>query len=257
MVKIIDTHCHLYAEEFNEDRHEAIERALSLGVSKILLPNIDLESIEGLHALTDAYQQVCFPMMGLHPCYVKDDYHKVLDIIFDWFSKREYCAVGEIGMDLYWDKSTKDWQEDAFLQQVEFAIAKNLPLAIHSRNATHELIQLLKPFKGKVTGVFHCFSESIELANEIVKLDFKLGIGGVLTFKNAGLPTVLEQLDLQHIILETDSPYLAPVPYRGKRNEPSYTRLVADKLAEIKGIDSLELYDITSRNAEELFFSNH
>ncbi len=256
MVKIIDTHCHLYAEEFNDDRNEAIERALSMGVSKILLPNIDLESIEGLHALTDAYQQVCFPMMGLHPCYVKEDYQKTLDIIFDWFSKREYCAVGEIGMDLYWDKSTKDWQEDAFLQQVDFAISRNLPLAIHSRNATHELIQLLKPFKGKITGVFHCFSESIELANEIIKLDFKLGIGGVLTFKNAGLPAVLEQIDLEHIILETDSPYLAPVPYRGKRNEPCYTRLVADKLAEIKGIEALELYEITSLNAEKLFFSN-
>lgn len=254
MVNIIDTHCHLYAEEFNDDRAEAIERALSMGVSKILLPNIDLESIEGLHALTDTYQQVCFPMMGLHPCYVKEDYQQTLDQIFDWFSKRDYCAVGEIGMDLYWDKTTKDWQEDAFLQQVEFAICKNLPLAIHSRNATHELIQLLKPFKGKVTGVFHCFSESIELANEIIKLEFLLGIGGVLTFKNAGLPQVLEQVDLKHIILETDSPYLAPVPYRGKRNEPSYTRLVADKLAEIKGIDAIALYETTSRNAERLFF---
>ncbi len=254
MVKIIDTHCHLYAEEFNEDRQEAIERALSMGVSKILLPNIDLVSIEGLHALADTYQQVCFPMMGLHPCYVKEDYQEVLNSIFDWFSIRDYCAVGEIGMDLYWDKSTKDWQQDAFLQQVEFAIAKQLPLAIHSRNATHELIQLLKPYKGKVTGVFHCFSESIELAQEIIKLEFLLGIGGVLTFKNAGLPQVLSQIDLQHIILETDSPYLAPVPFRGKRNEPSYTRLIADKLAEIKGIETLRLYEITSNNAEKLFF---
>ena len=256
MVKIIDTHCHLYAEEFNEDRNEAIERALAMGVSKILLPNIDLESIEGLHALTDTYQQVCFPMMGLHPCYVKEDYQSVLNTIFDWFNKREYCAVGEIGMDLYWDKTTKSWQEDAFIQQVEFAISKNLPLAIHSRSATQELIQLLKPFKGKVTGVFHCFSESAELANEIIKLDFLLGIGGVITFKNAGLPQALENIDLRHIILETDSPYLAPVPYRGKRNEPSYTRLVADKLAEAKGISAAEVYEITSENAERLFFGH-
>jgi TatD DNase family protein len=256
VVKIIDTHCHLYAEEFNEDRNEAIERALAMGVSKILLPNIDLESIEGLHALTDTYQQVCFPMMGLHPCYVKEDYQSVLNTIFDWFNKREYCAVGEIGMDLYWDKTTKSWQEDAFIQQVEFAISKNLPLAIHSRSATQELIQLLKPFKGKVTGVFHCFSESAELANEIIKLDFLLGIGGVITFKNAGLPQALENIDLRHIILETDSPYLAPVPYRGKRNEPSYTRLVADKLAEAKGISAAEVYEITSENAERLFFGH-
>jgi TatD DNase family protein len=256
VVKIIDTHCHLYAEEFNEDRNEAIERALAMGVSKILLPNIDLESIEGLHALTDTYQQVCFPMMGLHPCYVKEDYQSVLNTIFDWFNKREYCAVGEIGMDLYWDKTTKSWQEDAFIQQVEFAISKNLPLAIHSRSATQELIQLLKPFKGKVTGVFHCFSESAELANEIIKLEFLLGIGGVITFKNAGLPQALENIDLKHIILETDSPYLAPVPYRGKRNEPSYTRLVADKLAEAKGISAAEVYEITSENAERLFFGH-
>ena len=255
-MKIIDTHCHLYAEEFNEDRNEAIERALAMGVSKILLPNIDLESIEGLHALTDTYQQVCFPMMGLHPCYVKEDYQSVLNTIFDWFNKREYCAVGEIGMDLYWDKTTKSWQEDAFIQQVEFAISKNLPLAIHSRSATQELIQLLKPFKGKVTGVFHCFSESAELANEIIKLEFLLGIGGVITFKNAGLPQALENIDLKHIILETDSPYLAPVPYRGKRNEPSYTRLVADKLAEAKGISAAEVYEITSENAERLFFGH-
>ena len=250
MVNIIDTHCHLYAEEFNDDRELAIERALAMGVSKILLPNIDLESIEGLHALADTYQQVCFPMMGLHPCYVKEDYQSVLKVIFDWFEKRKYFAVGEIGMDLYWDKTTKSWQEDAFIQQVEFAISKNLPLAIHSRSATHELIQLLKPYKGKVTGVFHCFSESAELAHEIIKLDFLLGLGGVLTFKNAGLPQALK-----HIILETDSPYLAPVPYRGKRNEPSYTRLIADKLAEVKGISAAEIYEITTANAERLFFA--
>ncbi len=255
MVNIIDTHCHLYAEEFNDDRELAIERALAMGVSKILLPNIDLESIEGLHALTDTYQQVCFPMMGLHPCYVKEDYQSVLKVIFDWFEKRKYFAVGEIGMDLYWDKTTKSWQEDAFIQQVEFAISKNLPLAIHSRNATHELIQLLKPYKGKVTGVFHCFSESAELANEIIKLDLLLGLGGVLTFKNAGLPHALEKIDLKHIILETDSPYLAPVPYRGKRNEPSYTKLIADKLAEVKGISAAEIYEITTANAERLFFA--
>jgi TatD DNase family protein len=255
VVNIIDTHCHLYAEEFNDDRELAIERALAMGVSKILLPNIDLESIEGLHALTDTYQQVCFPMMGLHPCYVKEDYQSVLKVIFDWFEKRKYFAVGEIGMDLYWDKTTKSWQEDAFIQQVEFAISKNLPLAIHSRNATHELIQLLKPYKGKVTGVFHCFSESADLANEIIKLEFLLGIGGVITFKNAGLPQALENIDLKHIILETDSPYLAPVPYRGKRNEPSYTKLIADKLAEVKGISAAEIYEITTANAERLFFA--
>lgn len=253
MVNIIDTHCHLYAEEFNDDRADAISRAIGQGVSKILLPNIDLDSIDGLHSLADDYPEICIPMMGLHPCYVKDDYQVVLNTIFDLFSKRKYCAVGEIGMDLYWDKTTKDWQIDAFIQQVEFAISQNLPLAIHSRNATYELIELLKPFKGKVTGVFHCFSESEELANEIIKLNFLLGVGGVLTFKNAGLPAALEKVDLKHIILETDSPYLAPVPFRGKRNEPSYTRLVADKLAEVKGISAQEIYEVTTANAERVF----
>ena len=253
MVNIIDTHCHLYAEEFNEDRAEAISRALSQGVTKILLPNIDLESIDGLHSLADEYPEICIPMMGLHPCYVKEDYQSTLNTIFELFSTRKYCAVGEIGMDLYWDKTTKDWQSDAFIQQVEFAISKNLPLAIHSRNATYELIELLKPYKGKVTGVFHCFSESEELANEIIKLNFLLGVGGVLTFKNAGLPLALSKVDLKHIILETDSPYLAPVPYRGKRNEPSYTRLVADTLAEAKGISAHDVYEITTANAVGVF----
>ena len=156
-------------------------------------------------------------------------------------------------MDLYWDKTTKDWQADAFIQQVEWAIELCKPVAIHSRNATHEIIQLLKPYKGKVTGVFHCFSESVELAKEIEKLDFYLGIGGVLTFKNAGLPAVIEAMGLDRIILETDSPYLAPVPYRGKRNEPSYTRLVADKLAEITQLPALEVYEKTTSNAVQLF----
>lgn len=256
MVKLIDTHCHLYAEEFNEDRSAAIDRAIQLGVSKILLPNIDTESISPLHDLVDSYPEICIPMMGLHPCYVKEDYQTVLNNIFDLFSKRNYCAVGEIGMDLYWDKTTKDWQSDAFIQQVEFAISKNLPLAIHSRSATYELIELLKPYKGKTTGVFHCFSESEELAKEIIKLDFLLGIGGVITFKNAGLPQALVNVDLKNIILETDSPYLAPVPYRGKRNEPSYTRLVADKLAECKGISATEVYEITTANAVKLFNLN-
>lgn len=253
MVNIIDTHCHLYAEEFTEDRNLAIERAKALGVTKILLPNVDLDTVDGLHRLSEEFKGNCFPMMGLHPCSVKEDYKTVLNTMLNFLNERPYVGIGEIGMDLYWDKSTQKWQEDAFLIQVEWAMNMNLPIAIHSRNATQEVIKLLKPFKGKVTGVFHCFSESKELANEIIKLDFLLGIGGVLTFKNSGLGAVLEQVDLKHIILETDSPYLAPTPYRGKRNEPSYTRLVADKLAEIKKIPHSEVAEITTKNAESLF----
>ena len=253
---LIDTHTHLFSEAFNEDRNEVIRRSIRNGVEKMLLPNIDVSSIEPLFALCNEFPNNCLPMMGLHPGSVTEKWKDDLAVVELNLFSRKVIAVGEIGMDLYWDKTTKSWQEDAFIQQVEFAISKNLPLAIHSRSATHELIQLLKPYKGKVTGVFHCFSESAELANEIVKLDFLLGIGGVITFKNAGLPLALERVDLKHIILETDSPYLAPVPYRGKRNEPSYTRLVADKLAEVKGISAAEVYQITSENAERLFFGH-
>jgi TatD DNase family protein len=163
--------------------------------------------------------------------------------------------VGEIGVDLYWDKTTQGIQEAAFIRQVEFAISKDLPIAIHSRNATHRIIELLKSYKGKgLRGVFHCFSESYELAQEIIKLEgFSLGIGGVLTFKNSGLGEVLSKIDLEHIILETDSPYLSPMPHRGKRNEPSYTRLVAEKLADVKGVSLFEVAEITTGNAERLF----
>jgi TatD DNase family protein len=194
-------------------------------------------------------------MMGLHPCDVKPDYETEIAQLFSFFDTHTYCAVGEIGIDLYWDKTTQDIQEKAFLMQVEFALSKSLPIAIHSRNATHRIIEMLKPYKSKgLTGVFHCFSESVELAEEILKLGgFKLGIGGVLTYKNAGLPEVLKQIDLQHIILETDSPYLPPVPHRGKRNEPAYTRLVAEKLADVKGVSLREVADITTANAEQLF----
>jgi TatD DNase family protein len=240
---------------FNEDREEAIANAKRMGVDRILLPNVDLQTVAGMHELVANHPGVCYPMMGLHPCDVKPDYETEIAQLFSFFDTHTYCAVGEIGIDLYWDKTTQDIQEKAFLMQVEFALSKSLPIAIHSRNATHRIIEMLKPYKSKgLTGVFHCFSESVELAEEILKLGgFKLGIGGVLTYKNAGLPEVLKQIDLQHIILETDSPYLPPVPHRGKRNEPAYTRLVAEKLADVKGVSLREVADITTANAEQLF----
>jgi TatD DNase family protein len=216
---------------------------------------VDLQTVAGMHELVANHPGVCYPMMGLHPCDVKPDYETEIAQLFSFFDTHTYCAVGEIGIDLYWDKTTQDIQEKAFLMQVEFALSKSLPIAIHSRNATHRIIEMLKPYKSKgLTGVFHCFSESLELAEEILKLGgFKLGIGGVLTYKNAGLPEVLKQIDLQHIILETDSPYLPPVPHRGKRNEPAYTRLVAEKLADVKGVSLRDIADITTANAEQLF----
>jgi TatD DNase family protein len=254
-MRLIDTHCHLYSDVFNEDREEAIANAKRMGVDRILLPNVDLQTVAGMHELVANHPGVCYPMMGLHPCDVKPDYETEIAQLFSFFDTHTYCAVGEIGIDLYWDKTTQDIQEKAFLMQVEFALSKSLPIAIHSRNATHRIIEMLKPYKSKgLTGVFHCFSESVELAEEILKLGgFKLGIGGVLTYKNAGLPEVLKQIDLQHIILETDSPYLPPVPHRGKRNEPAYTRLVAEKLADVKGVSLREVADITTANAEQLF----
>lgn len=254
-MRLIDTHCHLYSDVFNEDREEAIANAKQMGVDRILLPNVDLQTVAGMHELVANHPGVCYPMMGLHPCDVKPDYETEIAQLFSFFDTHTYCAVGEIGIDLYWDKTTQDIQEKAFLMQVEFALSKSLPIAIHSRNATHRIIEMLKPYKSKgLTGVFHCFSESLELAEEILKLGgFKLGIGGVLTYKNAGLPEVLKQIDLQHIILETDSPYLPPVPHRGKRNEPAYTRLVAEKLADVKGVSLREVADITTANAEQLF----
>jgi TatD DNase family protein len=254
-MRLIDTHCHLYSDVFNEDREEAIANAKRMGVDRILLPNVDLQTVAGMHELVANHPGVCYPMMGLHPCDVKPDYETEIAQLFSFFDTHTYCAVGEIGIDLYWDKTTQDIQEKAFLMQVEFALSKSLPIAIHSRNATHRIIEMLKPYKSKgLTGVFHCFSESVELAEEILKLGgFKLGIGGVLTYKNAGLPEVLKQIDLQYIILETDSPYLPPVPHRGKRNEPAYTRLVAEKLADVKGVSLREVADITTANAEQLF----
>lgn len=254
-MRLIDTHCHLYSEQFDTDREQVIANAKRMGVDRILLPNVDLQTVAGMHELVSNHPGVCYPMMGLHPCDVKPDYETEIAQLFSFFDTHTYCAVGEIGIDLYWDKTTQDIQEKAFLMQVDFALEKGLPIAIHSRNATHRIIEMLKPYKSKgLTGVFHCFSESVELAEEILKLGgFKLGIGGVLTYKNAGLPEVLQQIDLQHIILETDSPYLPPVPHRGKRNEPAYTRLVAEKLADVKGVSLREVADITTANAEQLF----
>ena len=254
-MRLIDTHCHLYSEQFDTDREQVIANAKRMGVDRILLPNVDLQTVAGMHELVANHPGVCYPMMGLHPCDVKPDYETEIAQLFSFFDTHTYCAVGEIGIDLYWDKTTQDIQEKAFLMQVDFALEKRLPIAIHSRNATHRIIEMLKNYKGKgLRGVFHCFSESLELAQEILKLDgFLLGIGGVLTYKNAGLPEVMQQIDLQHIILETDSPYLPPVPHRGKRNEPAYTRLVAEKLADVKGVSLREVADITTANAEQLF----
>lgn len=253
----IDTHSHLYAEEFNEDQAEVVKRALESGVTKILLPSIDKSTFGWMRDLESNYPELCKSMIGLHPCSVKPEtFKEELDFIKSELENpnQNYIAIGEIGMDLYWDKTTQDIQAEAFIKQCQWAIEYNLPIAIHSRNATKEIISLIKEVNDDcLTGVFHCFGDGLEEANEIIELGFKLGIGGVLTFKNSGLDKVMEQVDLEHLVLETDSPYLAPTPYRGKRNESAYIPLIAQKLADVKQVSLDVVREITTKNAVELF----
>lgn len=254
-MNLTDTHAHLYAEEFDADRNEVVQRSIYAGVTKIILPNIDSGSIEGLHQLSNAFPQNCFPMMGLHPCSVNETYKAELKIVEDnLFSKHGYyVAVGEIGMDLYWDKTFKKEQEEAFIQQCQWAAELNLPVAIHTRNAHRETINCLLQLERCPHGVFHCFGGTLDEACEIIDLGFKLGIAGIVTYKNSTLPDVLAKIDLKHILLETDSPYLPPVPYRGKRNESSYIPVIAEKLAGIYNISVQDIAETTSQNADQLF----
>ena len=251
---MIDTHAHIYASEFDNDRDEVVKRALEQGIDKILLPNIDLESIEPMLKTEAAYPEVCRSMMGLHPCYVDGNVEQTLAIIRDWFEKHNFIAVGEIGIDLYWDKTFRAEQEIAFVTQLNWAKEMDLPVVIHTRDSIEETLTLLRQEQdGRLRGVFHCFGGSVEEAQAINELGFHLGLGGVSTFKNGGMDKVIPHLDMNWVILETDCPYLAPVPHRGKRNEPAYTSLVAARVAELRG-ESLEAIDaLTTKNAEELF----
>ena len=256
MNKLIDTHAHLYAAQFEEDREAMINRALQAGVEKIFLPNIDLESIKGMHDLLEKFPGICYPMMGLHPCDVKEDFKTVLAKIekelFENLDK--YIAVGETGIDLFWDKTTLDWQVQAFEIQISWCQQTGLPIVIHARDSIDELITLLEKQKNKqVSGVFHCFTGNQEQAKKILNLGFYLGLGGVLTFKNSPLAEVVRDLPMDRLILETDSPYLAPTPHRGKRNESTYVQFVAQKLAEIKDISLAQVAQETSANALRLF----
>jgi len=231
------------------------QNAIDAGVTKLLLPNIDLESINRMHQLVEAFPQNCYAMMGLHPCSVTENYKADLAQLKIHLDKGPYCAVGEIGIDLYWDKSTLKWQQEAFIEQVNWAKEKNLPIAIHVRDAFDETFELLDQLNDdSLTGVFHCFTGTVDQAKKVLNYGgFKLGIGGVLTFKNSGLDQVIKAIDVEHLILETDSPYLAPAPHRGKRNESEYITLIASKLAEVKGMTIEEIARITSTNAESLF----
>lgn len=253
-MQLIDTHTHLYLPEFDTDRDEVVSRAVGNGIVKMLLPNIDLQSVDHMLSVVNRYPGICYPMTGLHPTSVKSDYNVQLDKLEKLFDKQKYIAVGEIGIDLYWDKSLLKEQIISFRRQITFAYDNNLPIVIHSRDAFSEVFSVLDEFKGKkFKGVFHAFTGSLEDAEQAINLGFKLGIGGIVTFKNSGLDLILRETRPENLILETDSPYLAPVPYRGKRNESAYIRIINRKMADIFGIKEEEMASITYSNSVSLF----
>jgi len=251
---LIDTHTHLYIKHFDQDREEAIQRALDNGIEKFFLPNIDSTSIDVMLELEAKYPDRFYAMMGLHPCSVKENYEEELALVKQWLDKRPFVAVGEIGLDLYWDKSFFEQQKDAFRRQINWAKELDIPIVIHSRESTTEVIEIIRSEKDeRLRGIFHCFGGSVAEANAITELGFMLGIGGVLTFKKSGLDQTMKEISLDHIVLETDSPFLAPTPYRGKRNESAYTKLVAEKLALVKDTSIEEVAEKTTQNALQIF----
>jgi len=253
-MQFIDTHTHLYLPEFDTDRDEVVNRAVGNGILKMLMPNIDIQSADHMLSVAARYPGICYPMIGLHPTSVRKDYLFQLDALETLTTKHKFVAIGEIGVDLYWDKTFLNEQLIAFKRQIEFATDRKLPVVIHSRDAISEVFSVLEEFKGnEVNGVFHAFSGNIKDARKAISMGFKLGIGGVVTFKNSGLDEIVRETGPENIILETDAPYLAPVPYRGKRNESSYICIINKKLAEIFGRSEEEIASITYTNSTGLF----
>ena len=252
---LIDTHTHIYLDDFNDDRSVIINNCKINGINKLLLPNIDSKTIEAVNMLSAEYPETCYPMMGLHPCSVKKNYQSELAIIENQLNKENYIAIGEIGIDLYWDQSTLEEQKIAFKTQVKWAKEKKLPIVIHTRESFDEIFSIIDTLNDdNLTGVFHCFTGNKEQAEHIINYGgFKLGIGGVVTFKNAGLDKTLKEVDIDHLVLETDSPYLTPVPFRGKRNESTYLTYVAEKLSSIYECSIDEIAKKTTTNAREVF----
>lgn len=250
----IDTHAHIYTDDFDVDRTEVLARCADNQVNLIYMPNVDHTSIDNMLEVEAKFPHQCIAMMGLHPCSVKKDFEKELYLVESWLQKKRFAAIGEMGTDLYWDKTFWDQQQEAFKIQTAWAKQYKLPLVIHCRESIDETIALLEPFASPaLTGVFHCFSGSVEQAKKICDLGFYLGLGGVATFKNGGLDTVIPHLDINRIVLETDSPYLAPVPHRGKRNTPEYIPLIASRVAALRNISIEELMQVTYSNATLLF----
>ncbi|WP_111684866.1 TatD family hydrolase [Winogradskyella tangerina] len=251
---ITDTHTHLYSEAFDEDRHEMIRRALDSNVSRFFIPAIDSTYTESMLQLESDFPDNIFLMMGLHPTHVKANYKEELAHVEEMLQQRHFYAVGEIGIDLYWDKSTLDIQIEAFKYQIQLAKQHKLPIVIHCREAFEEIFDVLEEEKSEdLFGIFHCFTGTKDDAHRAISYNMKLGIGGVVTFKNGKIDQFINQIDLKHIVLETDSPYLAPKPYRGKRNESSYINKVLEKLSELYGISAEEIAEITTKNSKQVF----
>jgi TatD DNase family protein len=251
---LVDTHAHIYSRKYDSDRDAVIASCLEKGVKKIYMPNIDVESIDAMLEAEDKYPEVCIPMMGLHPCDVQKDFEKQLYVMEDWLNKRPFAAVGEIGLDLYWDKTFFEQQAEALRIQIRWAIEKDLPIVLHCRDSINETIAVVKEeYKDGLKGIFHCFTGDLKQAKEVTELGFLLGIGGVATFKNGGLDKVLPEIGLEHLVLETDGPYLAPVPYRGKRNSPEYIPLIAQRVGDIKETTLEKVAEMTTNNALQIF----
>ena len=253
-MKFVDSHAHIYSEKFKDDIDQVVAHAAELGVGQLYMPNIDHESIDPMMELEHKYPEQCFAMMGLHPCSVKKGFEKALYEVEEWLEKRPFAAVGEIGTDLYWDKTLFDYQKEAFIIQCQLALKHDLPVVIHCRESIDETIEMLEdPQFDGLKGVFHCFTGTLSQAERIIARGFYLGIGGVLTFKKSGLDEVIRHVDDKHLLLETDSPYLAPTPNRGKRNTPEYIPIIAQKLADVKEVAIEHIAEATSRNSFNLF----
>lgn len=251
---LIDTHAHIYSEDFMPDVDEVLQRAYDNDVKKIILPNIDSGSVKRLLDLADAYPHLCYPLMGLHPTSVAADYHEELEAVEYWLEKRKFYGVGEIGIDLYWDRSFLKEQQDAFRHQIKLAKSYQLPIVIHHRDSFDETYSIIQEEQdGNLRGIFHCFTGNEEEAQKITDLGFMLGIGGVVTFKNSNLPEVLKIVPLKNLVIETDAPYLTPMPKRGKRNESAYLVYVAQTVAKIYDISVNQVAEITTDNARNLF----
>jgi len=251
-MQLTDTHTHLYSSQFDEDRNEMISKCFDNNITRLFLPNIDKTSVKGMMELVEKYPENCFPMIGIHPCSVTENWEDELAEYEKMLKTTKFYAIGEIGIDLYWDKSTLEIQQKAFEAQIILAKKEKLPIVIHARDSFDEIFEIIDKHNDEnLTGIFHCFTGNLEQANKIIDYKgFMIGIGGVVTFKNAGLDRVVAEIPMKYLVLETDSPYLAPHPNRGKRNESSYLKLIAEKIADIKGISNEQVAEITTENSK-------